>query len=292
MNSRTFTVREGGARWVAKAVPLDAPHLAAFRVGLPLAVRVAAAGIPTGAPVAAFGGDLSVDVDGHAVALLRWLGGEELTGEGERDLVDMGATLGRVHAVLRGAAVAPAPLGHPADSEDVLALRPWIRPALDGVMKRLAALDPATLTWGPVHGDPAPEAFRRDQATGVCGLIDWGAAGCWPLMYDVASAVLYGGGPERAEPLLRAYLREGVLAAEEVERALMPLLDFRYAIHAAYYAGRILRGDRTGSVDPGKNEAELEEARRWLEGPAPGRRGPAAQESPPKAESNEAVGGG
>ena len=52
------------------------------------------------------------------------------------------------------------------------------------------------LTYGVLHGDPAPEIFVVDPATGRTGLLDCGASGTGPLIYDVAAAVVYAGGPE------------------------------------------------------------------------------------------------
>ncbi|MDT0345059.1 phosphotransferase enzyme family protein [Streptomyces litchfieldiae] len=276
MNSATWNVHVGGAHWVAKAVPLGGPE-EQFHYGLRLAARVAGAGVASGAPLPTAGGDLTAPVHGHALALLRRVEGRELDGHSAGDSALMGATLGRVHGILGAEPVTAAEAWPPfdllADADDAaLDLRPWLRPAIVAAAARLRRLRPETLSWGPVHGDPAPEHFRLDPATGGCGLIDWGAASRKPRMYDVATAVLDAGGPDRARPLLRAYLDQGVLSAEEVERALRPMLDFRYSINALYYAGRILRGDLTGVADPAGNEERLAEARRWLDRPAtPGR---------------------
>ena len=38
------------------------------------------------------------------------------------------------------------------------------------------------MTWGLLHADPAPEAFRLDPDTGRCGVIDWSYALCGPLI--------------------------------------------------------------------------------------------------------------
>ena len=56
-------------------------------------------------------------------------------------------------------------------------------------------LDPTSLTTGLLHLDPAPEAFRHDPVSRQVGLIDWATAQVGPLMYDLASAVMYVGGP-------------------------------------------------------------------------------------------------
>jgi len=64
------------------------------------------------------------------------------------------------------------------------------------VTAAVAALDqpaPSSLSWGLLHADPAPEHFRLDPSSGRCGLIDWSVALEGPLLYDLASAVMYVG---------------------------------------------------------------------------------------------------
>jgi len=78
MNSATWLVRQGGERWVAKAVPGSAP--ADFVPGLAVATRVQEAGIPAGAPVPTSSGRDVVEVDGCLLALLTWVDGVALTG--------------------------------------------------------------------------------------------------------------------------------------------------------------------------------------------------------------------
>jgi Ser/Thr protein kinase RdoA (MazF antagonist) len=120
------------------------------------------------------------------------------------------------------------------------------------------------MSWGLLHADPAPEAFRLDPATGRCGVIDWSHALCGPLLYDLASAVLYAGGPDRAETLVRAYLSDGTLQAAEVQHGLAPMLQFRWAVQANYFAWRITTNNLTGISGPQDNEQGLEDARRSL----------------------------
>jgi Ser/Thr protein kinase RdoA (MazF antagonist) len=121
-----------------------------------------------------------------------------------------------------------------------------------------------TLSWGLLHSDPAPEAFRLDTATGVCGVIDWSVALAGPLLYDLASAVMYVGGTDRAGELVEAYLREAVLTRSEVERGLLPMLSFRWAVQADYFARRIVENDLTGISGRQDNEKGLEDARQFF----------------------------
>jgi homoserine kinase type II len=119
------------------------------------------------------------------------------------------------------------------------------------------------LTWGRLHTDPAPEAFLHDAASGVTGLIDWAGACPGPLLYDVASAVMYLGGVSAAEPFLAAYLPVSPLR----ELAHLPTwLRYRGAVQASYFADRILRADLTGT-DPAGNRRGLAHGRAMMSQP-------------------------
>ncbi|MFE7116216.1 phosphotransferase enzyme family protein [Streptomyces sp. NPDC057654] len=264
MNSLTWEVRSGDARWVAKAVPPQAKK--AFAYGLDLAERLERAGIPAGAPVATTGGLTTVPLEDRAMALLRWVEGRGLTGESHTELETMGTTLARAHGALgvqNAKAAKPARLRLPSLPTEHLDVRPWLRSAITKVMARLNELDLRSLTWGPTHGDPAPDVFRLDPVSGVCGMIDWSGATVQPQVYDLAALVMYRG-PDAMRPLIDAYTATGALPRPEVERSLRPLLTYRWAGQAVYFAARIARDDLTGIDGPAANEAGLEAARRWL----------------------------
>jgi homoserine kinase type II len=145
-----------------------------------------------------------------------------------------------------------------------LSLRPWLRPAITAALDALDAAEPARMTWGLLHADPAPGAFRLDPATGQCGVIDWSYALHGPLLYDLASAVMYTGGPAQARELIRAYLSQGTITPDEAARGLAPMLRFRSAVQASYFAWRISENNLTGISGPLDNEKGLEDARRFL----------------------------
>lgn len=85
-----------------------------------------------------------------------------------------------------------------------------------------------------------------------------------PHFYDLASAVMYVGGPDNAGPLIEAYLAQSTLTRSEVDRGLLTLLRFRWAVQADYFARRIADHDLTGIADQAENEKGLEDARHWL----------------------------
>ena len=199
------------------------------------------------------------------LALLTWVPGHALTGQepAEQDLI--GTTLARVHQALAGYQVEAASRFHWVDPDaDHLSLRPWLRPAITAALHALDNARPESMTWGLLHADPAPEAFRLDPPTGRCGVIDWSYALYGPLLYDLASAVMYVGGPGHAQELIRAYLDEGTLEPAELEQGLAPMLRFRWAVQANYFAWRITENNLTGISGPEENEKGLEDARRSL----------------------------
>jgi len=263
MGSVTWFVSADPDRWVAKVVSPAAGR--SFTGGLGMARSLDAGGIPAGDPVPAVNGQLAVNVGEGWLALLTWVPGHPLTGQDPAERELLGRTLARVHTALARYPVSGAQRFHWVDPDaGYLSLRPWLRPAISSALEALDAADPASMSWGLLHADPAPGAFRFDPATGRCGVIDWSYYVYGPLLYDLASAVMYVGGPDHAGELIQAYLREGVLEHAEVHDALAPMLRFRWAVQANYFAWRIAENDLTGISGPGDNEQGLEDARRSL----------------------------
>jgi homoserine kinase type II len=263
MASETWLVTRRGdiaGRWVAKLV--EPGNARPLEGGLGLARRLEEAGIPAGAPVPASNGRDVVDMDAGSLALLRWVPGNPLTGDSPAEQEIIGTTLAHLHLALAGRNGEGAERFHWVDpAADCLDLRPWLRPAISAALTELDAAGTEHMTWGLLHADPAPEAFRFDCATGRCGVIDWSYLIYGPLLYDLASAVMYVGGPSRAPDLISAYLRHGPLGRPEVEHGLDAMLRFRWAVQANYFAWRIARGDLTGISGPEENEKGLEDAR-------------------------------
>jgi Ser/Thr protein kinase RdoA (MazF antagonist) len=265
MGSQTWFVDLGDRRWVAKAVAPAGGRQ--FAGGMAIAHHLEEAGIPAGAAVPATGGELAVNVDDDWLALLTWVPGHPLTGQDGAEQVLIGSTLARVHRALAGYQVQAAGRFHWVDPDaDYLSLRAWLRPAITAAVAALDAARPDSMARGLLHADPAPDAFRLDPATGRCGIIDWSYALHGPLLYDLASAVMYVGGPDHAGPLIGAYLSEGTIGAAEAARGLAPMLRFRWAVQANYFAWRISENDLTGISGPQDNEKGLADAREFLTG--------------------------
>lgn len=260
MNSATWFVTDEARRWAAKAV--DPDTVSDFTGGLAAAAMLDRPDLPTGAPEPAFDGRLAVSADNRMLALLARVPGDGIAADGPAEQRVIGATLARAHAVLGDADLPSAGTFHWVDpAAGHLDVEPWVRPAVTAALAAFDDLEPATLTWGLLHLDPAPEAFRLDPDTGTCGLIDWSTALRGPYLYDLASAVMYVGGPDNARPLIEAYLVQGPLTRAEVDRGLLTLLRFRWAVQADYFARRIANHDLTGIADQAENRKGLEHAR-------------------------------
>ena len=259
MNSETWMVEHQGGTYVVKRVP--AAEVDELIAGCEFASALADAGFVTGRPVPTTDGRLVVDE--HALALLEHVPGRELEGETDEEQRWIAGTLAGVHAA-GSPASGPSTATFAADwlspQSTGVGAHPWLAPAIEVVR---AETDPLSVTWSVLHTDPSPEAFIHDDSSGVTGLIDWAGAKRGPVLYDVASAVMYLGGPDRATAFLTTYLTRGPLEADELQ-----LLDafrrFRWAVQAAYFAWRLAVRDLTGLEDQAGNEKGLDDARRGL----------------------------
>ncbi len=241
MNSATATVSTDHRVYVAKWVPSrDADGMAR---GCAVAAELAAGGMSTGAPLPTRDGALTVPLAEGAVCLGEWAPGDPLTGDdGDQPLI--GHTLSRTHLLTRTGPAADRFSSWLEVERDSLGIEAWLRPAYDVVMGEYAALPP--LTWATLHIDPSPEAFRFDAATGTTSLIDWTGAEPGPVLYDVASAVMYLGGPEHARSFVDAYRSNEVIGDDEWTH-LDALRRGRWLVQAAYFAERLATDDLTGT---------------------------------------------
>ncbi|WP_082771934.1 phosphotransferase enzyme family protein [Actinoplanes sp. TFC3] len=238
-----WDVLAGGERFVARLA--DPACRQPVEAGLAAAAHLRTIGIEAGVPVRTLAGALTADTERGAMAVLRRAPGRTLDGRDPIDQQFWGDRLGAVHRALQR-------FDHPGlgrwsylDPEAAhLAAEPWLREAVAGAltaMTRLTVTD--RLTYGVLHGDPAPEMFLIDPATGRAGLLDCGASGTGPLLYDVAAAVVYAGGEETSAELLDGYLAAGPVTFDELHAALPVLLRFRWAVQADWAARR---GDPEG----------------------------------------------
>ena len=240
--SQAWDVAAGGERYVVRLAGSDRQPLEA---ALAAADHVRRRGVEAGCPVRTLRGELTVETAAGVYAVLRRAPGRPLVGGDPVDQQFWGDRLGAVHTVLQG-------FHHPGlrpwrlldvDAEH-LVVEPWLRATIADTVTattRLTLTD--RLTYGALHGDPAPGDFVVDTATGRAGVLDWGASGLGPLVYDVAAAVFYAGGLDMSADLLDGYLAASPVDREELHAALPVLLRFRWAVQADRWARR---NDRAG----------------------------------------------
>jgi homoserine kinase type II len=259
MNSETWLVEHEGSTYVAKRVPTS--QVAELVTGCEIAAALAQAGLVTGRPLPTTDGRLVLTE--HGVALLEHVAGRELEGGTDDEQRWIAGTLAAVH-VAGGAAAGPSTASFMAawlgPTRPEAEAHPWLRPAIEAVR---AETDPLTVTWSVVHNDPAPEAFVHNDSTGVTGLIDWSGATRGPILYDVASAVMYLGGRDQASAFLGAYRAQGPLGSDELQW-LDAFRRLRWAVQAAYFAWRLAANDLTGIAGQAENDKGLADARRGL----------------------------
>jgi Ser/Thr protein kinase RdoA (MazF antagonist) len=212
----------------------------ALEAGLAAADRLRDRGIAAGEPVRTLGGTLTVQTPTAAIAVLRRAPGRILDGRDPVDQQWWGDRLGAVHRALQGFAHPGLGRWNVLDPHAPhLAVEPWLRTAVTDAITaatRLTVTD--RLTYGVLHGDPASAGFVVDPGTGRAGLLDCGASGVGPLVYDVAAAVVYAGGVAHAGELLDGYLAAGPVGRDELDAALPVLLRLRWAVQADRAARR------------------------------------------------------
>ncbi|MBM2615192.1 phosphotransferase [Actinoplanes sp. LDG1-06] len=230
--SRGWEVTAGPDRYVVRLS--DPGARLAVEAGLAAADLLRGRGIAAGEPVRTLSGGLTARTEAGAFAVLRRTPGRHLDGRDPVDQQWWGDRLGAVHRTLQGFHHAGLRSWQPLDPEaGHLDSEPWLRGALadaSAAATRLTITD--RLTYGVLHGDPAPGVFVVDPGTGRAGVLDCGASGVGPLVYDVAAAVLYAGGVARAGELIDGYLAAGPVEAGEMDAALPVLLRLRWAVKA------------------------------------------------------------
>ncbi|GAB1645957.1 hypothetical protein KRMM14A1259_63800 [Krasilnikovia sp. MM14-A1259] len=239
MLSRSWEVEAGPQRYVVRLVRLLERQ--PVEAGLAAAGRLRGRGIAAGEPVRTLGGALTVTTALGALAVLRRTPGRALTGGDPVDQQWWGDRLGALHRALQGYVHPGLRRWNLLDTDAAhLSGEPWLRAAVvDAVTAatRLTVTD--RLTYGVLHGDPAPEEFVVDPATGRAGVLDGGTSGTGPLVYDVAAAVAYAGGPDAAAELVDGYLAAGPVHGDELDATLPVLLRFRWAAQADWSARRL-----------------------------------------------------
>ncbi|MGK5684646.1 phosphotransferase enzyme family protein [Actinoplanes sp. URMC 104] len=231
-----WEVTAGDDRYVVRLC--DPADRLPAEAGLAAAESLRDRGIAVGEPVRTLSGTLTALTGSGAFAVLRRAPGRRLDGADPVDQQWWGDRLGVVHGALQHFHHPGLRAWQPLDPAAAhLDAEPWLRAAVadaSAAAKRLTVTD--RLTYGVLHGDPAPGGFVVDPGTGRAGLLDCGVGEVGPLVYDVAAAVVYAGGQARAAELLDGYLAAGPVEADELHAVLPVLLRLRWAVLADHAA--------------------------------------------------------
>jgi homoserine kinase type II len=250
LDAADWAVHAGGTEYVVRVVA--GSRRSSFEAGLAAAEHLTGFDLPAATAIRTIDGATTSVLGDEAAALVRHVPGRPLDATDPVDQQWWGDALGAAHRHLSGFRHSGLAKFHSVRAEAAhLAVEPWVRPAVAAAVaavRRLTVTD--QLTYGVLHGDPTPSAFRLDPQTGRLGLVDWGPAGTGPLIYDVAAAVGYAG-EGTARDLVDAYLAAGPVPREELESALPTMLLFRWAVRADHHARRLTAAGRVGrSGDP------------------------------------------
>jgi homoserine kinase type II len=253
--ARTWRVGVGSERYVAKLVP--AADREQFLVGLSVAEHLDRLGYAVGGPIWSVDGTLATPVPEGLLAVLTFVPGRPLVPANPVDQLWWGDLLGAVHQGLVGFSHPKLVRLRPLNPDQPhLALEPWLRPAVassTAALVRLTVTD--QLTYGVVHGDPHAGSFRFDPATGGVGLLGWDRVAVGLLMFDLANAIAYAGGPDHATEILDGYRQAGPLSAGEIDSALPVVLRCRWARRADGYARRLVENRNLPAAWAGLHEA-------------------------------------
>lgn len=254
MTSWTGLVQGTDSSAVLKCV--DASLVGDLERGAVTAKHLATFGLTTGTPWRTREGDLAARRPWGAAILMDRVTGRELTSRSD-DQERMAAALAKVHSIPMDElhTLFMPDLGSDARLAD---LGVWILPAIHNAVSSFHELD---TPWGLVNTDPSLDSFLLDEATGTVGIIDWAGSGPGPVLYDVASAVMYLGGPHHSQPFLTAYQELSPLEPNLIDQQLDTLRRLRAAVQADYFGRRIINSDMTGIEDPSENQRGLDDAR-------------------------------
>jgi Ser/Thr protein kinase RdoA (MazF antagonist) len=245
MNSSTWHVESRDKKFILKiTTPDQAP-------GLKTAAWLESHGLPAGAPIR------TTVRGGRLIALLKFVDGRPLSGDDPEDVRIIGETLARAHRLLTGCRAPRAMTTWPWVWLDPgLIPEEQLRHAAAAAIRRAERAAPP-LTHGILHGDPEPGAFLQSRES--VGLIDWGAACQGPLLYDIASAVMYVGWG-----VVDGYREKPPLTDDEL-KLVDVFVSFRWAVQAWYFSSRLQRAAPGGSGSA-ENEKGVADARSALLG--------------------------
>ncbi|GHO82390.1 hypothetical protein KSZ_03960 [Dictyobacter formicarum] len=244
-----------------------------FEAGLQAAEIVERAGIASSAPSRTATGKQTIMVEGpptlyHPLALLHFVAGERLNVKQPESAYLTGSLLGRIHTILLREQFRPQSgdrlFAYLKENTAEVQVQAGLSALIHQAVKAVETFEENTpVTYGTLYGDSLQVLY--DQTTRQVGLIDWGAVGWGPLLFDVAlTAEHFTSSQAQTDYFLQSYLAEAPINPQELAG-----LQYYQALHSAQlaklFAWRLAHQATLGNPDPLANEMALRENRMMLE---------------------------
>lgn len=272
-SSSTWHVNTPDQRLVAKYIHHGRD---AFEPGLRAAEVLTEHAVLCSAPVRTRTGALSILVEGahgraEPLALLRYVPGIPLDWTDPITPGLAGHFLGRIHTLWQHAGeriqAQDRIFAYIAEDTPEVAAQPGLRALLQQALANVRDFEAATpVTYGVTIGDCMELLY--DPIAMRVGMIDTGAVGWGPLLFDVAvmcdeSLQAKGAGDPQAR-FLQAYLASGPIQPAELA-GLRQYAALHWAQIAKYFAWRLFHQITLGDADPDGNALSVAETRMALE---------------------------
>lgn len=244
---------------------------ASFDEGLRAAEVLDRAEVVCAAPIRTRAGELSVLVEGphgrtEPLALLRFVQGTPFDWHATGAAESAGRFLGRIHSIwLHATHMEPQDkiFSYLAENTPEVAAQPGLQPLIHQAIANVRAFEVQHhVTYGPIIGDYVE--ILRDTATGTLGLIDCGAVGLGPLLFDVAIVLDECLGAKEKQQFLEAYLSTAPIQPHELD-GIRQYKALHCAQLAKYFAWRLAHNVTMGDDTPNANANSLAEIRAALE---------------------------
>ena len=273
MTSEVWHVQAGQERFVAKYAYTSQQ---AFESGLYAAELVERHGITSGVPLHTKQGTLSTMVESvhgqnHPFALLQYVPGKRLDLSKPGSAALYGYLLGRTHHILLeevGDWCASNLYDFLLEDTPYVTVQPGLAPLIRHAIEAAYEYEERkTVTYGVIWADAME--IRRDKETRRTGIIDWGAIGRGPLLFDIALNELwyFPAKSQAHREFIQAYLSQAPISADELA-GIKYYKALLWARQAKFYAYCVAEKVTPGGSTPTSNAENLAKSRleleRWL----------------------------
>ncbi|HET9999799.1 MAG TPA: phosphotransferase [Ktedonobacteraceae bacterium] len=270
MTSEIWLIEAEHERFIAKYAYTTRQ---AFESGLYAAELVERRGITSGVPLHTKQETLSILVEGRhgqsqPLALLQYVPGERLDLSRPDAASLYGYLLGRTHSILldeSGDWCAASLYDFLLEETPYIAVQPGLAPLIRQAIEAAREYEKHNkVTHGIIWADAME--IRCGKETGRTGIIDWGAIGRGPLLFDVAlnECWYFPEGTQAYRKFIQAYLSEAPISASELE-GIKYYKTLLWARQAKFFAYCVAENVTLGGSNSISNMQNLTKSRQELE---------------------------